>query len=123
MVLGTNAAAAEATTDPAVLERSLYKTLVFETATNAFDLLLFGSVFGGKLYAGPTFLAVNATTAALLYYGHEVAWGYLGPPGDEYDTSANLLKGTPFRLVSSTKAFAIGYGFSGDPVAPRGFMG
>src|SRR3546814_17095422 len=43
-------------------------------------------------------------------------------PGDEHDTSANLLKGTTFRLVSSTKAFAIGYGFSGDPVAAGGFM-
>lgn len=114
----TSAAPAE----PAVLERSLYKTLVFEGATNAIDLLLFGSVLGGHIYAGPAFLVVNATAAAVIYYGHEVAWGYLGPPEAEYDTRDNILKGTTFRLASSTRAFAIGYGFTGDPIAAGGFM-
>ncbi len=90
--------------DPPVLERSLYKTVVFEGATNAIDLLLFGSLLGGHIYAGPTFLAVNATAAALLYYGHEVAWGYLGPPDADYDVNTNVLKGITFRLASSTRA-------------------
>lgn len=108
--------------DPPVLERSLYKTAVFEGTTNAIDLLLFGSVLGGHLYAGPTFLAVNATAAALLYYGHEVAWGYLGPPDAEYDVNINILKGITFRLASSTRAFAVGYGFTGNPIAAGGFM-
>lgn len=108
--------------DPPVLERSLYKTAVFESATNAIDLLLFGSLLGGHLYAGPTFLAVNATAAALLYYGHEVAWGYLGPPDADYDVNANILKGITFRLASSTRAFAVGYGFTGNPIAAGGFM-
>lgn len=112
----------QATADPPVLERSLYKTLVFEGATNAIDLLLFGSLLGGHLYAGPAFLAVNASAAALIYYGHEVAWGCLGPPEDEYDTKTNVLKGTTFRLASSTRAFAVGYGFTGDPIAAGGFM-
>ncbi len=107
---------------PAVLERSLYKTLVFEGATNTIDLLLFGSVLGGHLYVGPTFLAVNATAAVLLYYGHEVAWGYLGPPASDYDLKTNVLKGITFRMVSSTRAFAVGYGFTGNPVAAGGFM-
>lgn len=107
--------------DPDVLERSLYKTLIFEGATNAFDLLLFGSLLGGHLYAGPAFVAVNATAAAAIYYGHEVAWGYLGPDPDEYEVRDNLLKGVTFRLSSSTRAFAIGYGFTGDPLAAAGF--
>jgi uncharacterized membrane protein len=107
--------------EPAVLERSLYKMLVFEAGTNALDLALFASVLGGHLYVGPTFLAVNATAAAAMYYGHEVAWGYLGPPIEEYDARANILKGTTFRLASSTRAFAVGYGFTGDPIAAAGF--
>lgn len=115
-------AEAPAAAEPAVLERSLYKTLVFEGATNAIDLLLFGSLLGGHLYAGPAFLAVNATAAAVIYYGHEVAWGYLGPPAEDYDTRDNLLKGATFRLASSTRAFAVGYGFTGDPIAAGGFM-
>lgn len=108
--------------DPPVLERSLYKTLVFEGATNAIDLMLFGTVLGGHLYAGPAFVAVNAGAAALIYYGHEVAWGYLGPPEQDYDTRDNILKGLTFRLASSTRAFAVGYGFTADPVAAGGFM-
>lgn len=107
---------------PAVLERSLYKTLVFEGATNAIDLALFGSLLGGHLYAGPAFVAVNATAAALIYYGHEVVWGYLGPAEEDYETRDNLLKGLTFRLASSTRAFAVGYGFTGDPIAAGGFM-
>jgi uncharacterized membrane protein len=78
-------------------------------------------VLGGHLYAGPAFLAVNATAAAAIYYGHEVAWGYLGPPADEYEVKDNILKGITFRLASSTRAFAVGYGFTGDPVAATGF--
>lgn len=105
-----------------VLERSLYKTLVFEGATNTIDLLLFGSVLGGHLYAGPAFVAINATAAVAIYYGHEVAWGYLGPPEADYDIEDNLLKGITFRLASSTRAFAVGYGFTGDPVTAGGFM-
>ncbi|MEQ8396896.1 DUF2061 domain-containing protein [Thalassobaculum sp.] len=107
--------------EPAVLERSLYKMLVFEAGTNALDLALFASVLGGHLYVGPTFLAVNATAAAAMYYGHEVVWGYLGPPTEEYDARTNILKGTTFRLASSTRAFAVGYGFTGDPIAAAGF--
>ena len=107
---------------PPVLERSLYKTLVFEGATNTIDLLLFRRVLGGHLYAGPAFLAVNATAAMAMYYGHEVAWGYLGPPEAEYDLKDNLLKGVTFRLASSTRAFAVGYGFTGNPVVAGGFM-
>lgn len=118
----SHAQTAAPASEPAVLERSLYKTLVFEGATNAIDLLLFGSLLGGHLYAGPAFLAVNATAAAVIYYGHEVAWGYLGPPAEDYDTRDNVLKGTTFRLASSTRAFAVGYGFTGDPVAAGGFM-
>jgi|GEM_PF-899187 len=107
---------------PEVLERSLYKTLVFEGTTNTIDLLLFGSILGGHIYAGPAFLAVNATAAVLLYYGHEVAWGYLGPPEPEYDLDTNILKGLTFRMASSTRAFAVGLGFTGDPIAASGFM-
>lgn len=115
-------APAAAADEPAVLERSLYKTLVFEGATNAIDLLLFGSLLGGHLYAGPAFLTVNATAAVLMYYGHEVAWGYLGPPDREYDIKTNVLKGTTFRLASSTRAYAVGYGFTGNPIAAGSFM-
>lgn len=104
-----------------MLERSLYKTMVFEAGTNLLDLALFASILGGHLYAGPAFLAVNATASAAMYYGHEVAWGYLGPPEEEYDPKTNILKGLTFRLASSTRAFAIGYGFTGDPVAATGF--
>ena len=107
--------------DPAVLERSLYKMLVFEAGTNALDLALFASVLGGHLYVGPAFLVVNATAAAAIYYGHEVAWGYLGPADDEYEVKDNVLKGVTFRLASSTRAFAVGYGFTGDPIAAAGF--
>lgn len=108
--------------DPSVLERSFYKTVVFESATNAIDLMLYGSLLGGQLMAGPGFLAVNATAAVLIYYGHEVAWGYLGPPDSEYDVNTNLLKGITFRLASSTRAFAVGLGFTGNPIAAGGFM-
>lgn len=107
---------------PPVLERSLYKMLVFEGGTNAMDLALFASVLGGHIYGGPAFLAVNATAAAVIYYGHEVAWGYLGPSPSEYDARDNVLKGITFRMASSTRAFAIGYGFTGDPIAAAGFM-
>lgn len=107
--------------DPAVLERSLYKTLVFEGGTNLLDLALFASILGGHIYAGPAFLAVNASAAAAIYYGHEVAWGYLGPPAEDYEIRDNVLKGLTFRLASSTRAFAVGYSFTGDPLAAASF--
>jgi len=116
-----SAQAAAPADDPLVLERSLYKTLVFEAGTNALDLALFAGLLGGHLYVGPAFLVVNASAAAAIYYGHEVAWGYLGPEPDEYETNDNILKGVTFRLASSTRAFAVGYGFTGDPIAAAGF--
>jgi uncharacterized membrane protein len=116
-----SAQAAAPADDPVVLERSLYKTLVFEAGTNALDLALFAGLLGGHLYVGPAFLVVNASAAAAIYYGHEVAWGYLGPAPDEYETKDNILKGVTFRLASSTRAFAVGYGFTGDPIAAAGF--
>lgn len=119
---GIAAAQAPAATEPTVLERSLYKTLVFEGTTNLIDLALFGSVLGGHIAGGPAFVAVNASAAVLMYYGHEVAWGYLGPPNEAYDVEMNILKGLTFRLASSTRAFAIGYGFTGNPIAATGFM-
>jgi len=94
---------------------------VFEAGTNALDLALFAGLLGGHLYVGPAFLVVNASAAAAIYYGHEVAWGYLGPEPDEYETNDNILKGVTFRLASSTRAFAVGYGFTGDPIAAAGF--
>lgn len=109
------------TDDPSVLERSLYKTLVFEGGTNLLDLALFASILGGHIYGGPAFLAVNASAAAAIYFGHEIAWGYLGPPAEDYELSDNVLKGITFRLASSTRAFAVGYGFTGDPLAAAGF--
>lgn len=110
-----------APSDIVVLERSLYKTITFEVGTNVLDLALFASVLGGHLYAGPAFLVVNATAAAAIYYGHEIAWGYLGPPEDEFEIKDNLLKGITFRLASSARAFAVGYAFTGDPIATIAF--
>ena len=41
-----SAQAAAPADDPVVLERSLYKTLVFEAGTNALDLALFAGLLG-----------------------------------------------------------------------------
>lgn len=115
-------AAAQSSREMAMWERSAYKTLTYETMSNGVDLALYSLVLGGTLSAGPTFLLVNAGTAATAYYLHELAWAEWGPPEEEYDSVTQVGKAASFRLANTTRAFGVGLMFvRGDPLAAGTF--
>ncbi len=116
-------AAAEAAADTLpVWERTLYKTLTYQAAANLSDLALYDVVLGGTAAAGAGFFAVNAASAAALYFGFEYAWQTLGSSAPEMTHAAIVEKTIYYRLLNSSRNFALGYAFSGSAVVAAGFV-
>lgn len=117
----TGAAAVPADPMP-VWERTLYKTLTYQAAANLSDLALYDLVLGGTAVAGAGFFAVNAASAATLYYGYEYAWQNLGPPPEEKTHQTVLEKTVAYRVLNSSRNFALGYVFGGSFAVAAGFV-
>ena len=116
-------APAEAAADALpVWERSLYKTLTYQAAANLSDLALYDVVLGGTAAACAGFFAVNAASAAALYFGFEYAWQTLGSAPPETSHGAILEKTVYYRLLNSSRNFALGYAFSGSTAVAAGFV-
>lgn len=78
-------------------------------------------MLGGSLATGPQFALINGTAAAAIYYGHEVAWASLEPSEEDFTGQLAILKGVTYRIASTTRAFALGFAFTGMPAAAAGF--
>ena len=79
-------------------------------------------LLGGTAVAGAGFFAVNAVSAASLYYGFEYAWQTFGPPPEEKTNQTIAQKTVLFRVLNSSRNFALGYGFGGSVTVAAGFV-
>lgn len=90
-------------------KRAIYKTITNETMANIADVALFAVFFGATASTAAGFLAVNLATHTTVYYGHEVAWNYLGPEvTDENQLSIATQKTVTYRIASAARHFALG---------------
>jgi uncharacterized membrane protein len=107
--------------DLPVWRRTLYKTVTYQAAANAADLLAFELLIGGTAATTAGFLALNAVSAAGLYYGFEYLWQTIGPPLEETTEQTVLEKTVLYRFVNIGRNFAIGYGFGGGAASAAAF--
>lgn len=111
-----------ATTDLPVWQRTLYKTLTYQAVANLSDVALYNLLIGGSAATVGSFFAANALSAVALYYGFEYAWQSLGPPLEETDAAVLAEKTVLYRVINSSRNFALGYTFSGNMAAAGGFV-
>lgn len=107
--------------DLPIWQRTLYKTITYQAAANAADLIAFELLIGGSTAATAGFFVVNAASAAGLYYGFEYAWQSLGPPLEETTEQTVVEKTVLYRLVNIGRNFAVGYGFGGSAASAAVF--
>ena len=102
---------------------SLYKTLTYEALANGADLILYATVLGGTVAASAPFLAVNALSAASVYYVHELTWNLLGPAPQTTAGAVELglTKTLTYRVVGTAQHLAVAYAFTGDLWASLGY--
>lgn len=103
-------------------ERTLYKTLTYQAVANLSDVALYGLVLGGSATTGAGFFAVNALSAAGLYYGYEYLWQAYGPPPEEKTHQTVAEKTILYRAFNSTRNFTLGYVFGGSIATAVGFV-
>lgn len=115
-------AAAETADTLPVWERTLYKTLTYQAVANLSDLALYNVLLGGTAVAGGGFFIANAASAAALYYGYEYAWQTVGPPPEQKTHGTIAEKTIYYRLLNSSRNFALGYTFSGSTAVAAGFV-
>lgn len=112
--------------DPAaplpVWERTLYKTLTYQAASNLSDLALYAALLGGSAAGSAGFVAVNLASAMALYYSHDYAWETLGPAAEDKSHRTVASKTVTYRLVATAKNFALGYAFGGSAAAATAFV-
>lgn len=117
----TAVSAARAAEPGAVLERNLYKTVTYEVLTNGYDAVMYGLVLGGSAANAPLFVGMNATLAAVSYYAHETAWDLGFDDPEPFGGWSLAVRTASYRVVSSSKTYALALLFTGDPVAAAGF--
>ena len=105
-----------------VWERTLYKTLTYQAAANLSDLVLYDLLLGGTVAAGGGFFAINAASAAALYYTFEYTWQSLGPAPEDKTHQTVAAKTVLYRMFNSSRNFALGYAFGGSVAAATGFV-
>jgi len=107
-----------------IWERTLYKTLTYQTMANLSDLALYDVLLGGTAVAGGAgFFAANAASAAALYYGYEYAWQIFGPPPGEKTNQTILQKTVLYRVLNSSRNFTLGLTFGGSTTVALAFVG
>jgi uncharacterized membrane protein len=104
---------------------SLYKTITYEILTRTADIPVYYLVTRGAAASGLAFTGVNLATGAVIYYFFEAGWNLYGPTikdqpvavALEIETKKTLL----YRIVATARKLALGYAFTGSPVASVGF--
>lgn len=104
-------------------QRTLYKTLTYQAAANAADLLVFDMLVGASAATTTGFFITNAATAAAAYYGFEYAWQTLGPTLDETTEQTVVEKTVLYRFIGVGRNATLGYLFAGSAVAAGAFAG
>lgn len=97
-----------------VWQQTFYKTVTYQAVVNAVDLALFHLLIDGGTVATASFFAVNAVSAAALYYGFEYAWQTLDPPLVQVADRSLAEKTILFQTINTGRYFALGYAFGGD---------
>jgi uncharacterized membrane protein len=80
-------------------------------------------VLGGTAAASIPFVAVNALSAASVYYAHELTWNLLGPaPQTTAGTvELGLTKTLTYRVLGTAQHLAVAYAFTGNLWASVGY--
>jgi uncharacterized membrane protein len=104
-------------------QRTLYKTLTYQAAANAADVLVFDLLVGASAATTTGFIFANAATAAVAYYGFEYAWQSLGPGLDETTEQTILEKTVLYRFIGVGRNFTLGYIYGGGPLTAGAFAG
>lgn len=104
-------------------QRTLYKTLTYQAAANAADVLVFDLLVGASAATTTGFFVVNAATAAAAYYGFEYAWQNLGPTLDETTEQTIVEKTILYRFIGIGRNFTLGYLYGGGAVTAGAFAG
>lgn len=105
-----------------IWELSAYKTLTYEAMAQSFELASYYLILGGSAVGGAGFFVVNAGTAAVTYYAHEMAWQFFGPLPEPFSAWTLPAKAATYRAISIARTFGLGYLVAGDPVVATGFV-
>lgn len=116
-------AVAPAQADLPLWQRTLYKTLTYQAAANAVDLLVFDLLVGASAATTAGFFVANATTAAAAYYGFEYAWQSLGPTLDDATEQTIVEKTILYRFIGVGRNFTLGYLYGGTALTAGAFAG
>lgn len=103
--------------------RTLYKTLTYQAAANAADVLVFDLLVGASAATTTGFFVANAATAAAAYYGFEYAWQSLGPSLDETTGQTIVEKTILYRFIGIGRNVTLGYLYGGSVVTAGAFAG
>lgn len=96
-----------------IWEQTFYKTVTYQTAINLLDAALFYSLIHASGPATLGFVAVNAASAAAIYYGFEYAWQTTGTIlGPETEPSL-VAKTTIFQTLNAGRFYTVSYIFGG----------
>ena len=115
--------ATETDGDLPLWRRTLYKTLTYQAAANAADLLVFDLLVGASAATTAGFFVANAATAAAAYYGFEYAWQNLGPDLDEATEQTIVEKTILYRFIGIGRNVTLGYLYGGSAVTAGAFAG
>ena len=104
-------------------QRTLYKTLTYQAAANAADVLVFDLLVGASAATTTGFFVANAATAAAAYYGFEYAWQNLGPSLDETTEQTIVEKTILYRFIGIGRNVTLGYLYGGSVATAGAFAG
>ncbi|MDF1793458.1 MAG: DUF2061 domain-containing protein [Thalassobaculaceae bacterium] len=121
--LDTPAVDATVPDDMPIWRRTLYKTLTYQAAANAADVLVFDLLVGASAATTTGFFVANAATAAAAYYGFEYAWQSIGPTLDETNEQTIVEKTILYRFIGIGRNFTLGYMYGGGPLTAGAFAG
>lgn len=102
-------------------QRTLYKTITYQAAANAADVIAFDLLVGGTAATTTGFFVTNAVSAAVIYYGFEYAWQSFGPSLDETTERTVLEKTALYRFINIGRNFTLGYTFGGGTATASAF--
>lgn len=119
----SEAASSETGDDLPLWQRTLYKTLTYQAAANAADVLVFDLLVGASAATTTGFFFANAATAAAAYYGFEYAWQNLGPTLDETNEQTIVEKTILYRFIGIGRNVTLGYLYGGSVATAGAFAG
>ncbi|WPZ33636.1 DUF2061 domain-containing protein [Thalassobaculum sp. OXR-137] len=116
-----DAAILAAADDLPIWQRTLYKTLTYQAAANAADVLVFDMLVGASAATTTGFFIANAATAAAAYYGFEYAWQTWGPTLEETTQETIVEKTILYRFIGVGRNATLGYLYGGSALTAGAF--